>query len=84
MRLSTMAHPHSHPHPYPSQHLRLHPYLHPHSYPYLKLRLLLRCDRCHTESVWKPQKATMQFNHDDRKDALMPLLGSHRDVACSK
>lgn len=44
----------------------------------------LACERCHTESVWKPQKATMQFNHDDRKDALMPLLGSHRDVACSK
>ncbi len=45
---------------------------------------MLACERCHSESVWKPAKATMQFNHDDRKDALMPLLGSHRDVACIK
>jgi hypothetical protein len=45
---------------------------------------LLRCERCHTESVWKPEKRVLQFNHDDRKDAGMPILGSHRDVACSK
>ncbi len=45
---------------------------------------MLACERCHNESVWKPSKATLQFNHDDRKDALMPLLGSHRDVACVK
>jgi hypothetical protein len=42
------------------------------------------CERCHTESVWKPAKSTLQFNHDDRKDAKMPLLGSHRDVSCQK
>ncbi|MDB4964014.1 MAG: hypothetical protein JWP01_4013 [Myxococcales bacterium] len=45
---------------------------------------MLRCERCHTESVWKPEKRVLQFNHDDRKDAGMPILGSHRDVACSK
>ena len=46
----------------------------------------LACERCHTESVWKPAKPPSQekFDHDDRKDAAMPLLGSHKDVACSK
>jgi len=46
----------------------------------------LACERCHGESVWKPAKPLSQqkFDHDDRKDALMPLLGSHKDVACSK
>ncbi|HET9621292.1 MAG TPA: hypothetical protein VFP84_08000 [Kofleriaceae bacterium] len=45
---------------------------------------MLACERCHNETVWKPAKASPQFNHDDRKDAGMPLLGSHRDVACTK
>ena len=45
---------------------------------------MLACERCHTESVWKPEKRVKQFDHDDRKDALMPILGSHADVACSK
>ena len=46
----------------------------------------LACERCHGESVWKPAKppSEQQFNHDDRKDAIMPLLGIHKDVACSK
>ena len=46
----------------------------------------LLCERCHTESVWKPAKppSEQKFNHDDRKDALMPLIGSHKDVACAK
>ena len=45
----------------------------------------LACERCHGESVWKPAKPRpCKFNHDDRKDALMPLLGSHKDVACAK
>jgi hypothetical protein len=46
----------------------------------------LACERCHGESVWKPAKPAREqrFNHDDRKDALMPLFGSHKDVACSK
>ncbi|HEY4239909.1 MAG TPA: cytochrome c3 family protein [Kofleriaceae bacterium] len=47
---------------------------------------LLACERCHNERVWKPAlpEGSMKFNHDDRKDAAMPLLGSHKDVACSK
>ena len=45
---------------------------------------MLACERCHTESVWKPEKRVLAFNHDDRKDAAMPILGSHKDVACSK
>ena len=45
---------------------------------------MLACERCHTESVWKPEKRVLQFNHDDRKDATMPLLGFHKDVSCSK
>ncbi len=45
---------------------------------------MLVCDRCHGESVWKPAKPILNFNHDDRKDAAMPILGSHKDVACTK
>jgi hypothetical protein len=45
---------------------------------------LLACERCHGESVWKPAKQPLQFNHEDRKDAGMPLLGAHKDVACTK
>ena len=47
---------------------------------------MLACERCHSESVWKPAKspANQKFNHDDRKDAAMPLFGSHKDVACAK
>jgi len=47
---------------------------------------MLACERCHGESVWKPAKTAAQqkFNHDDRKDAAMPLFGSHKDVACGK
>jgi hypothetical protein len=44
----------------------------------------LACERCHNESVFKPAKAKLSFDHNDRKDALMPILGSHRDVACAK
>jgi hypothetical protein len=46
----------------------------------------LLCERCHNESVWKPAKNPSQqkFDHNDRKDAKMPLLGSHVDVACEK
>jgi hypothetical protein len=45
---------------------------------------MLACERCHTESLWKPQKQNMKFDHNDRKDAAMPLIGSHDGVACSK
>ncbi|MEZ4358902.1 MAG: cytochrome c3 family protein [Kofleriaceae bacterium] len=49
-------------------------------------RDMMACERCHGESVWKPAKPESQrkFNHDDRKDAAMPLLGSHADVTCTK
>lgn len=47
-------------------------------------RDMLKCERCHTESVWKPEKRILDFNHDDRKDAGMPILGSHLDVSCTK
>lgn len=45
---------------------------------------MLACERCHGESVWKPAKANMDFDHQDKSDAGMPLLGSHEDVACAK
>ena len=45
---------------------------------------MLACERCHTESVWKPQKRQMAFDHNDRKDAGMPMIGSHADVSCGK
>jgi hypothetical protein len=35
-----------------------------------------RCDRCHTETAWKPVKATMEFDHD--RDTKMPLVGAHQ------
>jgi hypothetical protein len=44
----------------------------------------LRCERCHGESQWKPQKPAPEFNHDDRGQAAMPLVGTHADVACAK
>ncbi|MCX5741825.1 MAG: hypothetical protein NT062_04910 [Proteobacteria bacterium] len=45
---------------------------------------MMKCDRCHSESLWKPQKAKLDFNHNDAGQAAMPLEGSHADVACSK
>lgn len=45
---------------------------------------IMRCDRCHTESVWKPQKARLDFDHDDKAQAAMPLEGTHADVSCAK
>jgi hypothetical protein len=44
---------------------------------------MMACERCHGESVWKPAKSNQDFDHDDRKDAQMPLLGSHKDVSCA-
>jgi hypothetical protein len=44
----------------------------------------LDCERCHNESVWKPAKRKMDFNHNNPKDADMPLLGSHEEVTCGK
>ncbi len=45
---------------------------------------MLACERCHTQASWKPVLAQMKFNHDDRKDAAMPLLGMHANVPCVK
>ena len=45
---------------------------------------MMRCDRCHGESVWKPQKAKLDFDHNDKAQAAMALEGTHADVACSK
>ncbi|HEX4353851.1 MAG TPA: cytochrome c3 family protein, partial [Polyangiales bacterium] len=47
-------------------------------------RDMLACERCHSESLWKPEKRTMQFDHNNKKDAGMPLLGSHESVLCTK
>jgi hypothetical protein len=47
---------------------------------------LLACDRCHTESVWRPRRSPMKFDHDDGADAGMQLLGAHEPLvnACQK
>ena len=45
---------------------------------------LLACDRCHTVQGWAPPRPQMRFDHDDRQDAAMPLLGVHKNVACAK
>jgi hypothetical protein len=45
---------------------------------------MLACERCHGESVWKPPKSQLKFDHNDRKDSAMPILGSHASVACAK
>lgn len=44
----------------------------------------MMCSNCHTENGWRPQKTTFSFNHDDKAQAGMPLVGAHADVACSK
>lgn len=43
-----------------------------------------QCDRCHTVSVWRPQKTRLDFDHDDKAQAAMKLEGTHADVACVK
>jgi hypothetical protein len=45
---------------------------------------MMACERCHGQGVWKPAKSSMDFDHDKKADAGMPLLGSHEDVACAK
>ncbi len=44
----------------------------------------MRCERCHTESVWKPPKRRLDFDHNKKSDAAMPLEGSHVAVSCKK
>ena len=45
---------------------------------------LLACERCHNDAVWKPAKPRLAFDHDDRRDARMPLLGAHAALGCFK
>jgi len=47
-------------------------------------RAMMACERCHTEISWKPRKARMQFDHNDKADAEFPQEGAHADVACGK
>ena len=47
-------------------------------------RAMLKCERCHTESYWRPPKSSLRFDHNDRNDAKMPLEGSHTKVSCAK
>ena len=44
----------------------------------------MRCERCHSESVWRPAKSQLELDHDDPKQAAMKLEGSHDVVACGK
>ncbi len=43
-----------------------------------------RCDKCHSESVWKPAKQHYDFDHNDPSQAAFKLEGTHADVACLK
>ena len=45
-------------------------------------RSLEACERCHTSRTWHQLRDTLRFDHDDRKDARMPLVGAHEDVPC--
>ncbi|MBK9070404.1 MAG: hypothetical protein IPL79_05305 [Myxococcales bacterium] len=47
-------------------------------------REMLACERCHSQSVWKPPRSSMEFDHNDKKDAAVSLVGSHEDVSCAK
>lgn len=49
-----------------------------------KKRELMKCERCHNVSVWKPAKKNQDFDHNDPKDAALTLEGAHEDVRCSK
>jgi hypothetical protein len=43
-----------------------------------------RCDKCHSQSAWTPQKTKLDFDHDDKAQAAMKLEGAHADVSCGK
>ncbi|MCW5801943.1 MAG: hypothetical protein KIT31_06105 [Deltaproteobacteria bacterium] len=45
---------------------------------------MLRCERCHTDASWRARRGKPEFDHDDRADTAMPLIGEHRSVACAK
>ena len=48
--------------------------------PHGKLPDGLECSDCHTPKSWKPDPATVKFDHD--KQTRFPLTGRHRSVAC--
>ncbi|HUJ58628.1 MAG TPA: hypothetical protein VLX92_09050 [Kofleriaceae bacterium] len=53
--------------------------------PHGKVRpIVMECGRCHGETLWTPQKPKLDFDHDDRRQAAMALVGTHADVACAK
>jgi len=52
--------------------------------PHQLVRPALDCGRCHGDAAWKPAKARLAFDHDDREDAAMPLLGAHAKVTCAR
>lgn len=45
---------------------------------------LLACDRCHTDTTWTVPRSNQRFDHDDARDAAMPLEGNHDGVSCAK
>ena len=45
---------------------------------------LMACGRCHAETTWAPPKPKLDFDHNSKALAAMPLEGTHADVACSK
>lgn len=47
-------------------------------------REMLACERCHNQSVWNPPRSSLDFDHDKKADAAMPLAGAHADVSCAK
>ena len=55
----------------------------PHNFP---ASAMLACDRCHTTNVWSPALPVSQrkFDHGDRAQAAMQLLGAHASVSCAK
>lgn len=48
--------------------------------PHGKLPAGLDCSDCHTPKSWKPDPATVKFDHD--KQTRFPLTGRHRSTAC--
>ncbi len=47
-------------------------------------RYNMKCERCHTEISWKPQKRNMSFDHNKKSDAEFGQDGAHKQVACQK
>ena len=50
--------------------------------PHGKLPEGVDCADCHTPESWKPEPATVKFDHG--RQARFPLEGRHRDVSCRR